>query len=117
MCMLQAKAMVLSALAPQERTELMRGMSDEEAAACLVRCTCSRDLYSLHALECTALSLRHTCSGGLQSGDCVLPVQAAMSLGARGAVLADLSTADPTLVTCALAAVWCASRGSLPMQL
>ena len=32
----QAKAMVLSALAPQERTELMRGMSDEEAAACLV---------------------------------------------------------------------------------
>jgi hypothetical protein len=32
----QAKAMVLSALAPQERTEVMRGMSDEEAAACLV---------------------------------------------------------------------------------
>jgi hypothetical protein len=35
--------------------------------------------------------------------------QAAMSLSARAAVLADLGLADPTLVTCALAAVWCAA--------
>ena len=31
----QAKAMVLSSLAPAERTELLRGMSDEDAALCL----------------------------------------------------------------------------------
>lgn len=31
----QARAMVLSSLAPAERTELLRGMSDEEAAICL----------------------------------------------------------------------------------
>ena len=60
--------MVLSALAPTERTELIKGMSDEEAAACL----------------------------------------AAMGLSARAAALADLAVADPTLVACALAAVWCA---------
>jgi Mg/Co/Ni transporter MgtE len=32
---LQARAMVLSSLTPAERTELLRGMSDDEAAACL----------------------------------------------------------------------------------
>lgn len=58
--------MVLSSLAPTERTELLKGMSDEEAAACL----------------------------------------AAMSMSARQGVVADLSAADPTLVTCALAYVW-----------
>lgn len=33
---------------------------------------------------------------------------AAMSLTARGGVIADLAAADPTLVTCALAFIWCA---------
>ena len=34
-CAVQARAMVLSSLAPTERTELLRGMSDEETATCL----------------------------------------------------------------------------------
>ena len=63
----QAQAMVLSTLAPGERTGLLRGMSDEGAAACL----------------------------------------AAMSLNARGGVIADLAAADPTLATCALTFIWC----------
>ncbi len=58
--------MVLATLAPSERTGLLRGMSDEGAAACL----------------------------------------ATMSLNARGGVLADLTAADPTLATCALAFIW-----------
>ncbi|EIE24443.1 hypothetical protein COCSUDRAFT_61868 [Coccomyxa subellipsoidea C-169] len=62
----EAQAMVLATLAPSERTGLLRGMSDEGAAACL----------------------------------------AAMSLNARGGVIADLTTADPTLATCALAFIW-----------
>ena len=35
MGLVQSRAMVLSSLAPAERTELLRGMSDEEAALCL----------------------------------------------------------------------------------